>query len=129
MPKSYGHYYEVSVYAYFKVAMSKRTDEEEISEEAFLATCRLYEHESDVTVVDNQVMDVEQTKYFTVATVGLDLRVKCDGYDYDNAYENAEGIAQGIIDELPVGVSFFDSEPYDAEQGEPAVDYDWAVGE
>ena len=130
MAKSYGYEFEVSVYAYFKVAMSKRKDEEEIKEEAFNATARLYEHESDVTVVDNDTMEIEQDgKYFTIANQGLDLRIKCTGYDYDDAYQNAEAIAEEIIDELPAGVAYFDCEAYDAEQGEPAVDWDWAVGE
>lgn len=130
MARNYGYEYEVSVYAYFKVAMAKRKDEEEISEEAFDATCRLYEHESDVKVLDNQVMEVEQdNKYFTVANVGLDLRINTTGFDYDDAYENAEAIAEDIIDELPAGVAYFDCEAYDAEQGEPAVDWDWACGE
>ena len=128
MARNYGYEWEVSVYAYVKVAMAKRTDEDEIGEEAFLATCRLYEHDSNVNVVDNDVVKIEQEKHFTVATVGLDLRIKTTGNDIDDAYEEAEGIAQGIIDELPVGVAWYDCEPYDAEQGEPAVDWDWVVG-
>ena len=60
MPMYYGHEYEVSVYVSLKVAMSKRKDQDEIEEEAFDATCRLYEHESDVKIIDNQTMEIKQ---------------------------------------------------------------------
>lgn len=130
MPRYYGHDYEVSVYAYFKVAMSKRKDQDEIEEEAFDATCRLYEHESDVKVVDNQTIKIEQDgKYFTVANQGLDLRIKVTAYDYDKACEEAHGIAESISTELPAGVAWYDCEAYDAEVLGEAVDWDWAVGE
>ena len=69
MVKDYGYEWEVSVYSYYKVAMAKRTDADEIEEESFNATCRLFEHESDVDVLDNQVQKVEQgDKYFTFAS-------------------------------------------------------------
>ena len=128
--RNYGYDFTVSVYAYFKVAMAKRKDEEEISEESFDATCRLYEHETDVKVIDNSVMEIEQDKkYFTVANVGLDLRINVTAQDLDEAYMEAEGVAEDVINRLPAGVAYFECEAYDAEQGEPAIDYDSAVGE
>ena len=130
MARYLGDDYKVSVYAYFKVAMAKRKDKDEIDEEIFNATCRLYDYETDVTVVDNQLMEVEQNnKYFTVANVGLDLRVKVRANDWDEATEQAEIIAASIADELPAGVAYFACEAYDAECCGPAVDWDWAVGE
>lgn len=130
MARDYGYEYEVSVYAYFKVAMARTNDKEKIEDEAFDATCRLYEHETDVNVIDNRTMEIEQTgKFFTVATQGLDLRIRVTAHDYDEAYEEAEGVAVDIMHSLPAGVAWFDCEAYDAEQGEPAVDWDWVVGE
>ena len=130
MPMYYGHEYEVSVYVSLKVAMSKRKDQDEIEEEAFDATCRLYEHESDVKIIDNQTMEIKQEgQYFTVADQGLDLRIRVTARDNDEAYEEAEGVAAYVIYNLPAGVAWFDCEAYDAERGEPAVDWDWAVGE
>ena len=130
MARDYGYEYEVSVYAYFKVAMAKCDDKEKIEDEAFDATCRLYEHETDVTVIDNRTMEIEQTgKYFTVANQGLDLRIRVTAHDDDEAYEEAEGEAASAMYRLPAGVAWFDCEAYDAERGEPAVDWDWAVGE
>ena len=130
MARSYGYEWEVSVYVYLNVAMSKRTDKDEIEEEAFDATCRLYEHESNVEVVDSETMKIEQDgKWFTVAKQGLDLRIKVTGYDYDDACEEADNIAHGIENELPVGVSWYDSEAYDAEVIGEAVDWEWASNE
>ena len=130
MARDYGYEYEVSVYAYFKVAMAKCDDKEKIEDEAFDATCRLYEHETDVTVIDNRTMEIEQTgKYFTVANQGLDLRIRVTAHDDDEAYEEAEGVANYVMHNLPAGVAWFDCEAYDAERGEPAFDWDWAVGE
>ena len=60
MARSYGYEFTVSVHTYLKVAMAKRKDKDEIEEEAFAATCGLYEHESDVTVIDNEVTENHQ---------------------------------------------------------------------
>ena len=128
MPMYYGHEYEVSVYVYLKVAMSKRKDQDEIEEEAFDATCRLYEHESHVEVVDNRTTEIEQSgKYFTVANQGLDLRIKVTAHDYDEACEEADNIARSIENELPAGVAWYDSEAYDAQVTGEAVDWDWGI--
>jgi len=129
MARYYGHEYEVSVYVYLKVAMSKRKDKDEIDEEAFNATCRLFEHESNVTVVDNELMKIEQEKFFTVATIGLDLRINTDGHNYEQAYKNAEAIAEEVKDRLPAGVVWYACEAYDSERGDESVDWDWASGE
>ena len=101
MARDYGYEWEVSVYAYLKVAMAKRKDKEEIEEESFDATCRLFDHESDVTVIDNEVTEIHQDdKYFTVADV--------------------------VAKRLPAGVSYVESNYYDTEKGEKAIDWDVA---
>ena len=130
MARRYGYDFKVSTYVYLKVAMAKRKDKDEIEEEAFDATCRLYEHESDVTVIDNEVTDIHQENtYFTVADVRLDLRVNVTANDYEDSYEEAEALADDVFNRLPPGVAFVESQSYDFEQGGPAVDWDWAVGE
>lgn len=130
MPRYYGHEYEISVYVYLKVAMDKRTDEDEISEEAFNATCRLYEHDSFITEVDNETIGIEQdNKYFTVAEVRLDLRINTDGHSYEQAKRYAEAMAEEAKDRLPAGVAWYDCEAYDGERGDESVDWDWACGE
>ena len=55
---------------------------------------------------------------------------------YDNtwevlmsAYEEAEALADDVFTRLPSGVALVESQSYDFEQGGPAVDWDWAVGE
>lgn len=121
--KFFGYEYVVSLYAYFKVAMEKKTNKDEIDEESFVATCRLYENESYVDVVDNQLMEVTQGKHFTIADVGLDLRIKVVAHDYEGAYAEAESIAKGI--RLPVGVSFYDCEAYDYETYREKVVGEW----
>lgn len=130
MARCYGQYmgseYEVSVCSVLKVAMDKRIKGTEAEENAFLATVRLYEHQSEVTVVDNYTSEITTEGNFTVATQELDLRVKVRAYGYTNAYEEAEGEASAIIDNLPPGVSWVDCEAYDAEQGADVVDYDLA---
>lgn len=127
MPKHYGYEWEVSTYAYFKVAMAKTEDADEIDEESFDATCRLYEGRSDVKVIDNRVMEVSQdNKYFTVADVGLDLRIKLTAHNLDDAFDEAERMAEEIKSELPPGVVWFDCESYDAEKGDEAIDWDVA---
>ena len=130
MARDYGYEWEVSVYAYLKVAMAKRKDKEEIEEESFDATCRLFEHESDVTVIDNEVTEIHQDdKYFTVADVRLDLRIKVTAHDIDKAIEEAEKVADEVKDRLPAGVAYIESQAFDADKGEEAIDWDWAVGE
>lgn len=130
MARSYGYDFTVSVHTYLKVAMAKRKDKDEIEEEAFDATCLLYEHESDVTVIDNEVTEIHQgNTYFTVADVRLDLRVNVTADDYEDAYEEAEALADDVFNWLPSGVALVESQSYDFEQGAPAVDWDWSVGE
>lgn len=90
----------VGLYAFFRVAMDKRTQREEIEEESFDAVKSIYDHNSGVTVIDIQTMDYKQGKYFTVADVGIELRVKADSYD--KACEMAKDIL------LPTGVAFND---------------------
>ena len=127
MARDYGYEWEVSVYSYFKVAMAKRTDADEIEEESFNATCRLFEHESDVDVLDNQVMKVEQgDKYFTFASVGLELKIKVTAHDIEKAFEEAEKVADEVAKRLPAGVSYVESNYYDTEKGEKAIDWDVA---
>ena len=127
MSRYLGTDYEISVYSYFKVAMSKRRNEDEIDEESFDATKDLYKHDTEVTVVENRMMEFHHEKYFTIADVGLDLRIKVRANDYDEACEIASGIAESV--DLPVGVSYFDCEAYDGEVTGEAIDYDYAVGE
>lgn len=128
MARYYGHEYEVTVYSYFKVSMSKTENKDEISENAFDATCRLYEHETDIEVLDNAVMEVEQNqKFFTIANVGLELKIKVTAHSREEAFCEAESMAKDV--KLPAGVAFFVCEAVDAERGDEAVDWDWAVGE
>lgn len=127
MARNYGFEYKVSAYCYLKVAMAKRKDQEEIEEESFDATCRLYEHETNVEVIDNRVVEVNQdNKYFTVADVGLELRVKVRAHDYEKAYAEAEKVAEEVKDRLPAGVAFYGFSAFEYEKGEPAVDWDVA---
>jgi hypothetical protein len=127
MARDYGYEWEDSVYAYLKVAMAKRKDKEEIEEESFDATCRLFDHESDVTVIDNEVTELHQDdKYFTVADVRLDLRIKVTAHDIDKAIEEAEKVADEVAKRLPAGVSYVESNYYDTEKGEKAIDWDVA---
>ena len=127
MARSYGYEFTVSTHTYLKVAMAKRKDKDEIEEEAFDATCRLYEHESDVTVIDNEVTEIHQDdKYFTVADVRLDLRIKVTAHDIDKAIEEAEKVADEVAKRLPAGVSYVESNYYDTEKGDKAIDWDVA---
>ena len=127
MARDYGYEWEVSVYSYYKVAMAKRTDADEIEEESFNATCRLFEHESDVDVLDNQVQKVEQgDKYFTFASVGLELKIKVTAHDIEKAFEEAEKVADEVAKRLPAGVSYVESNYYDTEKGDKAIDWDVA---
>jgi hypothetical protein len=127
MARSYGYEFTVSTHTYLKVAMAKRKDKDEIEEEAFDATCRLFDHESDVTVIDNEVTEIHQDdKYFTVADVRLDLRIKVTAHDIDKAIEEAEKVADEVAKRLPAGVSYVESNYYDTEKGEKAIDWDVA---
>ena len=127
MARSYGYEFKVSTYTYLKVAMAKRKDKEEIEEEAFDATCRLYEHESDVMVIDNEVTEIHQENaYFTVADVRLDLRIKVTAHDIENAIEEAEKVADEVAKRLPAGVSYVESNYFDTEKGDEAIDWDVA---
>ena len=111
--KFYGYEYEVSVYAFFKVAMAKRTDRDEIEEASFDAVKDLYEHETGVKVVDIQLMKYHNGTHFTFADVGMDLRIKVTEHTYERAYAEAERIAKEVS--VPPGVSFFECEAYDYE--------------
>ena len=87
----------------------------------------MFEHESDVDVLDNQVQKVEQgDKYFTGADVRLDLRIKVTAHDIDKAIEEAEKVADEVAKRLPAGVSYVERNYYDTEKGEKAIDWDVA---
>ena len=131
MARYMGDDYKASVYAYFRVLMARRRTEEEIDEESFNATCRLYQNDSDIEVVDNKMISFKhinvQGVEFTAADVRLDLRINVRGVDYDEACSQADGMVSSITDELPAGVAYVDCDIYDAECCGPAVDWDWAV--
>jgi len=120
--RNYGSEYEVSVYAYYKVAMAKRIDRDDIEDECFDAVKNLYANESDINVIDIQLMGYKQGKSFTFADVGLELRIKVTEHTYERAYAEAEKMA--TIKELPVGVTFFAASAYDHE-----TDHKMVVGE
>ena len=130
MARYFGNRYTVWLYVFFKVAMAKCKDKEEIEEEAFNATCRLYENEPDATVLDNRVMEIDNTnKFFTFVDVGLEIKVDVVADDFDEAYMEGEAFAGDIIHRLPAGVVYTSCDAFDAEYIEPAIDYDWVVGE
>ena len=110
-----GHDYEVSVYGYFVVAMDKRTNKEDVEDEAFHSVCDLYKSYTDVKVLDVKVTSFKTEEYFTFAEVTLDLRVKVSGgYDYEESYPEAEGVAEDV--DCPVGVSLIECQAYDYEE-------------
>lgn len=111
--KFYGYEYEVSVYSYFKVAMDKRTNKEDIEEASFDAVKNLYNNESKVKVIDIQMMRYKNGKHFTFADVGLDLRIKVVAHTYEQAYKEAETIAKEVS--VPPGVAYDVCEAYDYE--------------
>lgn len=111
-----GYRFDVSVYAYYKVAIAKIEDKDDIEDQAFLATDRLFDNWSEIEVVDTQVMEINQdNKYFTVVDVGLELRVTVTAQDHDDAYCEAEGLVRENTD-LPGGVAFFECEAFDSER-------------
>ena len=116
----YGYDFEVKTYAWYRVAMAKCTDKEKISEEAFDATCRLYERESDIETIDYKIDEIKQGEYFTFADIKWDLRIKVTAHDYESAFEEADGMAQMF--ELPADVAFIEAQSYDYEwTGEEVV--------
>ncbi len=111
-----GYKFDVTVYAYFKVAIAKTEDKDEIEDQAFLATDRIFDHVSEVTVLDTEVQEISQdNKYFTVLDVGMELKVTVTAHDHDDAYGEAEGFVEENMD-LPGGVAFFECEAIDSER-------------
>lgn len=127
MARYLGMDYEMSTYAYFKIAMAKRTNKDDIEEECFDAVKNLYDNETDVKVIDIQLMEYKQEKHFTVADVGLELRINVRASDYDEACEQADACAESV--DCPVGVAFSACETFDGEVTGEAIDWDWASGE
>lgn len=118
--KFYGYEYEVSVYCYFKVAMAKRTDKDEIDEASFDAVKNLYDNESSVKVIDIKMMRFKNGTHFTFADVGLDLRVKVVAHTHEEAFTKAEQIAKEVS--VPPGVSYNVCEAYDYETYRESVE-------
>ena len=111
-----GYRFYVTVYSYYKVAMAKTDNKDDIEDNAFLATDRIFDNWSEVKVVDTEVEEINQdNKYFTVADVGIELRVRVTAHDVDDAFCEAEGLVRENTD-LPGGVAFFECEAIDAEQ-------------
>ena len=119
MARYLGMDYEMSTYAYFKIAMAKRTNKDDIEEECFDAVKNLY-NETDVKVIDIQLMEYKQEKHFTVADVGLELRINVRASDYDEACEQADACAESV--DCPVGVAFGSCETFDGEVTGEAID-------
>ena len=91
----------------------------------FMPSCRRKATRNIVRVTEIH----QDNTYFTVADVRLDLRINVTADDYEDAYEEAEALADDVFNRLPSGVAWVESQSYDFEQGAPAVDWDWAVGE
>ena len=80
-----------------------------------------------MTVIDNEVTEIHQDdKYFTVADVRLDLRIKVTAHEIDKAIEEAEKVADEVAKRLPAGVVYVESNYYDTEKGDKAIDWDVA---
>lgn len=106
--------YEVSATAIYKVAMDKGKSKETKENEAFLALCRMFEHNSFIKVLDIKPTAVDaQQKFFDYATVEMDLRARTVAVNYDRAYENTEETIKA--EETPVGVALARVECYDYE--------------
>ena len=116
--KFYGYEYEVSVFSYFKIAMSVRKDEDEIEEECFEAVKNIYKND-DIKVLDVKMQEFKSDKHFTFADVGLDLRIKVTEHTYERAYAEAEKLA--TPESTPVGVVFSFCEAYDCERDSQRV--------
>ena len=111
-----GYRFYVTVYSYYKVAIAKTEDKDEIEDQAFLATDRIFDNWSEVTVIDTEVEEINQdNKYFTVADVGMELKVTVSAHDADDAFGEAEGLVRENTD-LPGGVAFFVCEAIDCER-------------
>lgn len=106
--------FEVSATAFYKVAMDKNKTKEAKENEAFLALCRMFEHNSFIKVLDIKPTAVDaQQKFFDYATVEMDLRARTVAVNYDRAYENTEETIKA--EETPVGVALAKIECYDYE--------------
>lgn len=106
--------FEVSATAIYKVAMDKGKTKEAKENEAFLALCRMFEHNSFIKVLDIKPTAVDaQQKFFDYATVEMDLRARTVAVNYDRAYENTEETIKA--EETPVGVALARVECYDYE--------------
>ncbi len=109
--KYYGHYYEVSVAAYFKVGMSRMNHESAINE-AYQATDRIFDNKSDITVISSNVTGVKCMKFFDVAEVRVVLSVKnIRAHDYEKAYKDAESVIESV--DLPAGVKLYEAQAYE----------------
>lgn len=105
--------FEVSATAFYKVAMDKNKTKEAKENEAFLALCRMFEHNSFIKVLDIKPTGFEPQKFFDYATVEMDLRARTVAVNYDRAYENTEETIKA--EETPVGVALAKVECYDYE--------------
>ena len=111
-----GYRYDVTVYAYYKVAIAKTEDKDEIYENAFAATKDIFKGWSEVTTIDNDVQEVDQSnKYFTIVDFSWELKVTVSAHDIDDAFGEAEGFVSEITD-LPNGVVFNVCEAIDGER-------------
>lgn len=109
----YGYDFDVSVLAYYKVAMAKRTKKDDIEEEGFDAVKNLYKNEPKINVINIELDEFKQDKNFTFADMKIDLRVSVTAHDYESAYEQAEAEATPV--DLPIGVAFVEAQCYDHE--------------
>lgn len=103
--------YEVSATAFYKVAMEKGKNQENKENEAFLALCRMFEHNSFIKVVDIKPTGYEPQKYFDVATVEMDIRAKTVAINSGLACMNAEQTIKA--EDVPVGVALVGVRCYD----------------
>lgn len=114
-----GYRFYVTVYSYYKVAIAKTEDTDEIEDAALAALSRMFEHDTDITVLDKEVQEINQdNKYFTIADVGMELRVRVTAHDIDDAFGEADGYVRENSErkDLPNGVAFFECESIDGEQ-------------
>lgn len=110
MIKFYGYPFEVYVAAYFHVAMEHKS-KDDAEDEALMATDKIFDDNSDVTVVKSEVTKIERHKYFDIAEVKMELLIELTAFEYGEAWGDAEIMVRET--DLPVGVSLYDCEAYD----------------
>ena len=116
-----GYDFDVNTVAYYDVAVAKKETQDEAEDFAFMAVDHIFDKESSVKVIREDIEEVSREKYFDYVQIKFELLINVTTHTHADARIEAEDIVRQCP--VPVGVKLYECEAYDSER-DPDMQWD-----